>query len=682
MAYVAMDADAVQKLIDGLSDFGDDCEHYRSGAIACNDRQGWHAPLLYMPQTLTNDLVGLDGLKQELKGRLEAAKAANDSGQTWQTSDGWLQYYVPDEAEDTLINVKKYNHVDEVNQARADATRLKNDLGSGTVDEVRKSAGAYKDSYIYANAFCRTYGVGSMMDDVSECGSDESLLSEVVPLFGGMWSKCSGGPNAVYVLADDINVAIREDLGTRVPAMDALLSEAGIVYDVNFLVSLAEKVEDIRDHPGDTVPRGEGNNIRFEDQNIFLKGRTGDPLAAVLHGMANNPEAANLYLAPPDPESLVMDGSSGLDDKWEPSQKAKERMEMLRSRGWGKYAMEGLAGAFAAASSQRVKPAPGNDNDERAAWATGNGLSILAAQGFPSSQEAAGSIGVLLGNCSQEMINMANKLGTTPKEGAAFRLAPLYGNGVDESTVRSSLAQLMCDASTSKEAAYAMGAGATNYSMNKVEALADSPGGASAEAIKDTYSQQHSLYRLMSIVDKEAASAAYNGTQATLGAASSLPMVGWAGTLAGSAQTALVTPSDLTTAAALPSLRDAATLSALRAGLVQPPDPADPASAWLVKGTDGKLYLSLEDVPDDPKTAKDETHSKSEGYEAWRLSSKNPDSGTLEQFTDLDNKQLENFAKNDETGGSGSGPGGVNNTVPTPSDDQVLSAFKKFYGVE
>lgn len=224
-----------------------------------------------------------------------------------------------------------------------------------------------------------------------------------------------------------------------------------------------------------------------------------------------------------------------------------------------------------------------------------------------------------------------------------------------------------------------MGAGATSYSMNKVEALADSPGGVSTKDIKNIYGEQYSLYRLMSIVDKEAASAAYNGTQATLGAASSLPMVGWAGTLAGSAQTALVTPSDLTTAVALPSLREAATLSALRAGLVQPPDPA---SAWLVKGTDGKLYLSLEDVPDDPKTAKDETHSKSEGYEAWRLSSKNPDSGTLEQFTDLDNKQLENFVKKGDAGGSGSGPGGTNNTVPTPSDDQVLSAFKQYYGIE
>ncbi len=69
-------------------------------------------------------------------------------------------------------------------------------------------------------------------------------------------------------------------------------------------------------------------------------------------------------------------------------------------------------------------------------------------------------------------------------------------------------------------------------------------------------------------------------------------------------------------------------------------------------------------------------------YEAWRLSSKNPNRSTLGQFTNFDNKQLENFAKDGSNEGIGNSPGGIDNTAPSPSDDQILSAFKKHYGVE
>ncbi|SPT52780.1 Uncharacterised protein [Actinomyces bovis] len=162
-----------------------------------------------------------------------------------------------------------------------------------------------------------------------------------------------------------------------------------------------------------------------------------------------------------------------------------ERMEMLRTRSWGRNAMTGLTAVFAAASSERATPAPGNDKDERASWATANGLNIIAAQDFPKTPEAARNTGTLLGNCAPEVIHVANRTGIKSDDDP-HHLVNLYGNGVDETEVRNSLAKLLEGASHSKEAAHGVGAGTAAYTSKKCDALT-AAGGATVSRIKGLF---------------------------------------------------------------------------------------------------------------------------------------------------------------------------------------------------
>ena len=58
---------------------------------------------------------------KDLQTRLDAAKAANESGLTSTGADGKIAYYVPDGQEDTTQVVTDANGVDTARQAWADA---------------------------------------------------------------------------------------------------------------------------------------------------------------------------------------------------------------------------------------------------------------------------------------------------------------------------------------------------------------------------------------------------------------------------------------------------------------------------------------------------------------------------------------------------------------------------------
>lgn len=614
MAYVAMDADAVQSLIDSLAEYRDNCEGYRSYVANINSRQGWPVPLLYVPETIVNNLAKLDELKQELKGRLEAAKAANDSGQTFSTPEGWVQYYIPDGKEDTLANAKEFNHVDEVNQAKADAVNLRDNPAGFHIDDVCKNAEAYKGSPIYANVFCQTYGAGRMLDSVAEWESSESMLAKMIPLFAEMWSTCSTSPTHGYSLADDINKSIRWHLEKRVPALDAIMSHEEAVYGTDFLLSLAEKVEDIKGYPADPSKEDTEEGLKHGKRMLA---HTRNPLAAVLHGMGTNPEAANQYLAPPDPESLTMDGSQDRDDVWEPSQKAKKRMEMLRNRSWGRLGMEGFTAAVAAASSQRLTPLPGDDRDERAAWATGNGVSIIAGMDEQGSEKAWRNIGTLVGNCGQELVWLAEERGFgSPYSGVSY-LTDLKVEGGGPGDIKRSLAELFYNSCSSAAAAPQVVKGVIAHTAtvaaNKVGARV---GGSNARlsAITDEYAHASNVLALMQMIDNDVAEQAFNHGQAATQGLSLVPGVGPASTLVNLGMT-FMGPAEnhtYTEGASRPqnALRAAFMTNVIAAGLVPPPtlSPFYPPGRSVVTVYDQNSLMSFNswaDSEDRPRGVRD-----------------------------------------------------------------------------
>ncbi|SPT52778.1 Uncharacterised protein [Actinomyces bovis] len=608
MAYVALDPDAVQKLIDGLNDYRDNAERERKSVVSCRDRQGWSVTLLYMPVTVVNALSVLDSRIDELKRRLAAAKAANEGGITTKTPEGWIQYYIPDGENDTADNATKYNQVDKVNKARRDAADLKNGSSSRSADQVYQDMATHEGDPVYATAFCKAYGVDSMLEAPADGGLDAASRQKMLWRFSRVWKDASD--SAAYSLSSDIDQAVRAgSSGGRTTVMDAILTATDpatgehIVFGTDFLVGLADKVEDIpavSESPSDPYI-GEGNQIRRRPG--LLAGYTKDPLAAVLHAMGYNPQAANDYLAPPDPEGLAMDGAENRDDHWTPSHRALERMEMLRTRSWGRNAMTGLTAVFAAASSERATPAPGNDKDERASWATANGLNIIAAQDFPKTPEAARNTGTLLGNCAQEVLEVVHKENLTPcDKDDPSNLVPLDANGGDQEKIKHSLAKLLYNSSSSSNAAPMVTQGVTAYAAAKGSTHATSNPGHELAEISYYYDRAADVLTLMEAIDKNdsAAQQRYNGALAATQALSAVPVAGVGFTLINAGLTLSGPPTSRTglydngPSGPAESLRAAYMNNMIAAGMVDPPNDAS-----FYDDTKGKISIS------DDKTLQD-----------------------------------------------------------------------------
>ena len=118
MAYVSLDPDALQRLIDGLKGYATTAITNRDDAVNVNTYED-------SPTSLTDfsDIVGLHcaSLEDEaadLQNRLDAARAANESGLTTTGADGrTIAYVIPEGMEDTAENATASNNVDTVNQA-------------------------------------------------------------------------------------------------------------------------------------------------------------------------------------------------------------------------------------------------------------------------------------------------------------------------------------------------------------------------------------------------------------------------------------------------------------------------------------------------------------------------------------------------------------------------------------
>ena len=119
-----------------------------------------------------------------------------------------------------------------------------------------------------------------------------------------------------------------------------------------------------------------------------------DPLAPELLRLGQNPQAAVEYFAP--------DGQLDSNGHWMPGPSSQARWEHLRSRTWRASGYDALTSAVEAASSPRANET-GDTTNERAAWATGRGISLLAARETDYSPPAKQHIGTILANSIREV---------------------------------------------------------------------------------------------------------------------------------------------------------------------------------------------------------------------------------------------------------------------------------------
>ena len=439
MTFVKFDPEGVQALINNLYAYVEDTDEGRSAIYwASDDRdhpvptveEMTSAPALYScapadgvsATTMGNAAAILLEVADDLTARRQEIIDLNSSGVTTAAPDGRLTYYLPDDAEDTITNLRSYN-TQAATAAGADAAALTQakDSENGTADDGRTTDQIltditnHQDNPIYGKMLVD--GVGGaqayldLVEDLNDYYCDDYDGDDAAGRFtvstatlGRVLTAASRSDSGGELLAEDLHRVIEDKGGAPgyMVALNMMLSAPEAVYDTDFLIGLAGRLES-RD-PNSMVP----------PTMHFINGQAGtsDPLTGVLTAMSSNPEAALEYLAP------AKDGSVDDAGNWVPSQTATERWELLTSRDRNiqhQDAAEALSAATAAASSFRNRapsaddPVPA-DADARATCACGRAITYFAGEAFSKddiTDAMKQNLAVMAANSPEEITTIA-----------------------------------------------------------------------------------------------------------------------------------------------------------------------------------------------------------------------------------------------------------------------------------
>ena len=439
MTFVKFDPEGVQALINNLYAYVEDTDEGRSAIYwASDDRdhpvptveEMTSAPALYScapadgvsATTMGNAAAILLEVADDLAARRQEIIDLNSSGVTTAAPDGSLTYYLPDDAEDTITNLRSYN-TQAATAAGADAAALTQakDSENGTADDGRTTDQIltditnHQDNPIYGAAFIKATGGAQayldLVEDLNDYYCDDydgddaaGRFTDSTATLGRVLAAASRSDSGGELLAEDLHRVIEDKGGAPgyMVALNMMLSAPEAVYDTDFLIGLAGRLES-RD-PNSMIP----------PTMHFINGQAGtsDPLTGVLTAMSNNPEAALEYLAP------AKDGSVDDAGNWVPSQTATERWELLTSRDRNiqhQDAAEALSAATAAASSFRNRapsaddPVPA-DADARATCACGRAITYFAGEAFSKddiTDAMKQNLAVMAANSPEEIITIA-----------------------------------------------------------------------------------------------------------------------------------------------------------------------------------------------------------------------------------------------------------------------------------
>ena len=439
MTFVKFDPEGVQALINNLYAYVEDTDEGRSAIYwASDDRdhpvptveEMTSAPALYScapadgvsATTMGNAAAILLEVADDLAARRQEIIDLNSSGVTAAAPDGRLTYYLPDDAEDTITNLRSYN-TQAATAAGADAAALTQakDSENGTADDGRTTDQIltditnHQDNPIYGAAFIKATGGAQayldLVEDLNDYYRDDYDGDDAAGRFtastatlGRVLAAASRSDSGGESLAEDLHRVIEDKGGAPgyMVALNMMLSAPEAVYDTDFLIGLAGRLES-RD-PNSMIP----------PTMHFINGQAGtsDPLTGVLTAMSSNPEAALEYLAP------AKDGSVDDAGNWVPSQTATERWELLTSRDRNiqhQDAAEALSAATAAASSFRNRapsaddPVPA-DADARATCACGRAITYFTGEAFSKddiTNAMKQNLAVMAANSPEEITTIA-----------------------------------------------------------------------------------------------------------------------------------------------------------------------------------------------------------------------------------------------------------------------------------
>ena len=467
MIYVSLDAEGLQRVITGLSNYGTKARECRESVKNTNDRNDSPTDLASSLDIISGSADALEDKAKDLQARLDSAKAANESGITPMGADGTISYVIPEGLNDTADTVLRYNHVEIVNQARADAAALyqaKNSLNGRsddgrTFNEILEGMSRLCDSPIYSVGLITVLGKQSPLTEADFNKSGSKRFLEIMQMVNESHSPeilSPGFENLSHVLAsasrkgnggaefaEEIYQASSSDYAARL-SLNAALSECSAPFGSDFLTHLASAYE-----------KDDANRFKQYSQYINHTEYNCDVLGGVLQAMGKNHEAARKYLGG--------EGRIGSDGGWIPSDEMKQRWELLKHREWNAAGRTGFTAAMAGAVPDRNLS---NDPGEkaRATWVAGQSLDYSASvKKDDYTDDMKRNLSVVLANCREEIHSVANGKGTL---GLSFPGNPDPAN--PDKYGRNTLATVLYRVMDNQDAATTISAAVSDYALNIV----------------------------------------------------------------------------------------------------------------------------------------------------------------------------------------------------------------------
>ena len=378
MAYVFLDPDALQTLIDGLKGYATTAITNRDDAVNVNAYEDSPTSLTDFSDVVGLHCASLEDEAADLQNRLDAARAANESGLTTTGADGrTISYVIPEGMEDTAENATASNNVDTVNQAREDAASLsdyaKNGCDPDDWDALLARVQAGQDDPAYANALLANIDPGRLLDlpadihgkmtardakDQTDWSLRPDAARDLTSALGHVLATAS------YTWPDDqaadyanklADATEEKGKSERLKALNGMLmasqdvdvdedgtaESVGLDYSDSMLTTLAQRMENYSPQKWDnTSPRDWLDRLGdFHDDSHLLLPKelySDNPIAGVVHAMTGNPQAAqNWLVARPD--------GQGAPDPASPDQTEETVQRVQDLVGWGSLKEKGWA---------------------------------------------------------------------------------------------------------------------------------------------------------------------------------------------------------------------------------------------------------------------------------------------------------------------------------------------------
>lgn len=408
MVYVSLDVEKLLKFVSSLQGWGDKAMQESDEIKKLNEH--WDPPAVKSIGSDTNpgdptsgDASGLASVRllgdylsgtiaADLKRRCKEAQQMNSDGILTKTPEGRLTYFLPDDAEDTAVNVEKNNteaakkakqHAEElgdIDRPGERSSRGRHRTSGEIIDDMEEN----KDNPVYGNVFLKSVQPEKF---IRLYKTQKVIYPKTKSIFSHILASASqieeNGLDLATTFTNGLQIGnpSNSDQFENLAALNEMLHDETTKFGTNFLINMGDNTrfaypKDASKYPSQEYP----SPLNFDVHN------------GVLSAMGRNPVAATKYLYGVD--------HNGVYNK----ELVKARWDGLKNR--ETLDQEDATSAMKAASTLRTD----KDYGEQATRVTALSLKY-AAENISKSQytdKVKKNVSVMVANCPEEVHNIAN----------------------------------------------------------------------------------------------------------------------------------------------------------------------------------------------------------------------------------------------------------------------------------